>query len=413
LAKEDEMPEDNPGLGNSDGSAPARPEGPSRPRKHRRIWRLILVIALVMIAWLLYRHQAAKRAKPAPAPPAVSIETVTATNGAIGIFVNALGLVTPVRTVTVTSLATGQIIRVNYVEGTLVNEGDILVEIDPRANQAQLTTVEGQYERDKALLAQTRMDLERFEAAYASNAIPRQQLEDQWALLRQNEGTVKLDQGQVQSAKVQLAYCTIQSPVSGRVGLRLVDPGNFVVAAVSNALVVVTQLQPMTIIYSVAEDYLPQIQAQLAQGHRMTVEAYDRSQQQRIATGEFSALDSQIDPTTGTVRLRALFTNENNALFPNQFVNVKHLINTLQGAILVPTAVIQRSAQGAFVYVVKPDHTVATRPVTVGATDGNVTAVQGVEPGEVIAASNFNRLQNGVRVTERPPPASPRQKGKP
>jgi multidrug efflux system membrane fusion protein len=407
------MPEDKPGPENSDGSAHARPEGRSRPRKHRRIWWLILVVALLAIAWLLYRHQAAKRAKPAPHPPAVLIETATATNGAIGIYVNALGLVTPVQTVTVTSLATGQIIRVNYVEGQLVKAGDLLVEIDPRANQAQLTTFQGQYERDRALLEETRIDLARFQAAYASNAIPKQQLDDQMGLLRQNEGTVKFDQGQVETAKVQLAYCWIQSPLSGRVGLRLVDPGNIVIAGVSNTLVVVTQLQPMTIIYSVAEDYLPQIQAQLAQGHRMTVEAYDRAQLKLIATGELLAVDNLIDPTTGTIRLRAVFPNEDNALFPSQFVNVKHLIDTLRGATLVPTSVIQRSAQGAFVYVVKPDHTVASRPVTVGATDGNVTAVQGVEPGEIMAASNFNRLQNGVRVTVSPPPGRPNQKGKP
>jgi multidrug efflux system membrane fusion protein len=343
----------------------------------------------------------------------VTVETVTATNGAIGIYVNALGLVTPVKTVTVTSLATGRLNRVNYVEGQLVEAGDLLIEIDPRANQAQLTTAQGQYERDVALLAGTRMDLERFQAAYASNAIPRQQLDDQTALLRQNEGTVKFDQGQVDTAKVLLDYCWIHSPISGRVGLRLVDPGNTIIAAASNALVVVTQLKPITIIYSVAEDYLPQIRGQLAQGHRMTVEAYDRAQLKRIATGELSALDNQIDPTTGTLRLRAAFSNEDYALFPNQFVNVKHLIDTLQGATLVPTAVIQRSAQGAFVYVVKPDHTVASRPVTVGATDGNVTAVQGVEPGEILAASNFNRLQNGVRVTVGPPPGSPNQKRKP
>ncbi|MDB6066375.1 MAG: Efflux transporter, family, subunit [Pedosphaera sp.] len=407
------MPEDKPGPENSDNSAHASPEGRSRPRKHRRIWRLILVVGLLAVAWLLYRHQAAKHAKPAPHPPAVQVETATATNGSIGIYVNALGLVTPVRTVTVTSLATGKLIRVDYVEGQLVNAGDLLVEIDPRANQAQLTTFEGQYERDLALLAETRMDLERFQEAYASNAIPKQQLDDQAALLRQNEGTVKFDQGQVETAKVQLDYCWIHSPISGRVGLRLVDPGNIVIATASNALVVVTQLQPITIIYSVAEDYLPQIQGQLAQGHRMTVEAYDRAQQKRIATGELSALDNQIDPTTGTLRLRAVFSNEDYALFPNQFVNVKHLIDTLQGAILVPSAVIQRGAQGSFVYVVKPDHTVASRPVTVGATDGNVTAVQGVEPGEIIAASNFNRLQNGVRITVMPPPGSTNQKGKP
>jgi multidrug efflux system membrane fusion protein len=303
---------------------------------------------------------------------------------------------------------------VNYVEGQLVHAGDSLVEIDPRPYQAQLTQAEGQLARDQALLENAHVDLARYQDAYRSNAIPEQQLATQVATVHQYEGTVKLDQGQVDAAKVQVVYCHITSPISGRVGLRLVDPGNIVHAADTNPLAVITQLQPITVIFSPAEDELPQIVKQLSQGQTLAVEAYDREQQQKLATGTLLTTDNQIDPTTGTLKLRAIFPNEDNALFPSQFVNARLLVRTEHGAMLVPTAAIQHNAQSAFVYVVQTNQTVAMRTVSVALADAaaNVTAVEGVEAGEIIATNNFNRLQDGMKVALRSAVQEPKQGGR-
>lgn len=288
---------------------------------------------------------------------------------------------------------------VNYREGQMVLKGDLLLEIDPRPFQAQLTQAEGQLAHDQAVLKEAQIDLDRYKAAYSRNAIAKQQLDDQEQIVLQDKGTVKNDQGQVENARLNLAYCHITSPIDGRVGLRLVDPGNIVQANSTTPLVVITQLQPITVIFSVAEDYLPQIQKQLGQGRRLVVEAFDRAQQKKIATGSLLTLDNMIDTTTGTVKLKAIFPNEDNSLFPNQFVNARLLVETQQGATLVPTAAIQRNAQGAFVYLVKSDQTAAMRTISVGTTDGNVAAVEGVEPGEVVAVNGFDKLQDGIKVT--------------
>lgn len=293
---------------------------------------------------------------------------------------------------------------VNYREGQFVQKDDLLAEIDPRLFQTQLMQAEGQLERDQALLKNALVDLERYQAAYSKNAIPKQQLDTQVATVRQYEGTVKNDQGAVDNAKLQLVYCRITAPTDGRVGLRLVDPGNIVHAADTNGMLVITQLQPITVVFSVAEDYLPQIQQQLRRGQRLSVEAFDRTQQTKIGTGSLLSLDNQIDTTTGTLKLKAIFPNNDKSLFPNQFVNVRLLVSTQSGATLIPTAAIQRSANGAFVYVVKPDQTVAMQNVTVGTTDGDLTAVEGLQAGVTIAVDGFDKLQNGVKVIIRQAP---------
>ncbi len=339
--------------------------------------------------------------KAASTPPLLMIATSAAQKGDIGTYVNALGVVTPINTVMVKSRVDGQLMSVNYVEGQMVHAGDSLVEIDPRPYQAQFTQAEGQLARDQALLENARVDLERYQVAYSKNAIPKQQLDTQLATVHQYEGTVKLDQGQADNAKLQITYSHITAPFSGRVGLRLVDPGNIVHATDPNPLAVITQLQPITVIFSVAEDYLPQIQRQLRAGKTLPVDAFDRAQTKKLATGTLATLDNQIDTTTGTVKLKAVFTNEDESLFPNQFVNARLLLDTLHDATLVPNTVIQRNAERAFVYLLKPDQTVAMQSITVGTTDGHTSAVEGIEPGAVLAADNFNRLADGAKVMVR------------
>lgn len=330
------------------------------------------------------------------------VGTATAQKGDIGVYVSALGLVTPVNTVAVRSRVDGQLVEVHYKEGQLVHSGDPLVEIDARPFEAALAQAEGQLARDTALLENAKLDVDRYREAFAKNAIPKQQLDTQVATLHQYEGATKLDQAQLDNAKVQLAYCHIKAPISGRVGLRLVDAGNIVHGNDTNPLVVITQLEPITVLFSVAEDYLPQILQQLRAGKRLVVDAFDRAQQKKIAAGELQTLDNQIDTTTGTVKLKALFSNDDGSLFPNQFVNARLLVDTHHDVTLVPNPIIQRNAQGAFVYLLQPDQTVAVHPVNLGTTDGNVTEVEGLDAGAVLAADNFNRLADGAKVTLRP-----------
>jgi multidrug efflux system membrane fusion protein len=333
----------------------------------------------------------------------VAITTGTARQGNIGVYIDAIGNVTPVYTASIYSQVTGPVISVNYTEGQVVTKGDSLVEIDPRPFEATLLQAQGALERDENVLAQAQMDLARYQDAWSRNAVAKQILDDQVKLVQQDEGTVKNDQGAVAYDQLQVEYCHITAPFTGIVGLRLVDPGNLVNAGLnssSNPLVVVTQLQPITVIFTIAEDYLSSVLAQLRQNKKLTVDIYDHWAQNKLATGELLALDNQIDTTTGTLKLRAIYNNDDHALYPNQFVNVRLLVQTLDGVTLVPTADIQQNGDTSFVYVIQ-DGVAHERDIKVGVADSNIgeTQVTGVNPGEVIADSSFDKITDGAKVT--------------
>ena len=368
------------------------------------IW-LIAAAAIVGVVVLWQRGGATPDAKAGgdAASRPVMVTTATAHQGDIGIYLNALGTVTPVYTDMVTSRVQGEITQVYYREGQMVRKGDPLIEIDPRPYQAALTQTEGQLAHDQAVLNEAKIDLERYQQALNRNAIAKQQFDDQQQVVLQDEGTVKNDEGQVANAKVNLVYTHITAPIAGRVGLRLVDPGNIVQANSTTVLVVITQLQPITVIFSIAEDSLSQIQQQLRKGKKLAVDAFDREGNTKLESGTLLTLDNVIDPTTGTLKLKAVFDNRDNVLFPSQFVNVKLLVDTLHDATLIPTPAIQRNAQGAFVYVIKSDQTASMRTITLGTTDGSVTAVQGLEPQEVVAVNGFDKLLDGAKVSIRTP----------
>jgi multidrug efflux system membrane fusion protein len=367
---------------------------------------LVLVLALAAVL-ILHHHEEAKKAAERPRPPGITVTTVTAQKGSIGVYLDAIGTVTPVYTDSITSEVTGLIVAVHYTEGQLVEKGDPLVEIDPRAYRAMVLQAQGALERDENVLAQARMDLERYRDAWARNAIAKQILDDQEKLVLQDEGTVKNDQGTLQYDQVQLDFCHITAPISGRVGLRLVDPGNVVQSAGTVTLAVITQLQPITVIFTIPEDSLGQVVARLSKGAKLSVDAFDRTAQKKIATGTLLTIDNQIDTTTGTVKGRSQFDNKDNALFPNQFVNTRLLVNTLQGVTLIPASTIQQNGQASFVYVIQ-NNIAHMRSVKPGVTNGGTAQVTGVNPGEVVANSSFDKLQDNVAVvvSSTPVPAS-------
>jgi len=387
---------------------------PRRPAQRSRwqrlfIWAAILLTFGVIFYLVLNRREDTKSAptsRRAVTGP-VTITTAVAQKGNIGVYLAAIGTVTPVHTDSMISQVTGMVSRVQYQEGQLVRKGQALIDIDPRPYEAQLTQAEGLLERDTNVLAQARMDLQRYRDAWARNAIPKQTLEDQEKIVLQDEGTVKNDQGTVQYDQVQVGYCYITAPITGRVGLRLVDPGNVVQANGTTVLAVITEIEPITVIFTIPEDNLPQVQAQTRHGKRLEVDVFDRAQQTKIGTGKLLTFDNQIDTTTGTVKMRALFDNKNDALFPNQFVNTKLLVDTLQGITLIPTYAIQHNGQTAFVYLIQND-TAQIRNIKPGVADAGQTAVTGINPGDVVATSSFEKLQNGSKivVSKQPLPAS-------
>jgi multidrug efflux system membrane fusion protein len=363
---------------------------------HVVIWILVLLVFALAVV-LIWRHLDSAK-KVAPAAPKINITTATATQGNIGVYLDAIGTVTPVYTDSITSQVTGLIVAVHYKEGQLISKGDPLVDIDSRPYRASLLQAQGALERDENVLAQAQMDLERYRAAWARNAIAKQILDDQEKLVLQDEGTVKNDQGTVQFDQIQVDFCHITAPIAGRVGLRLVDPGNVVQSAGTLTLAVITQLEPITVVFTIPEDSLGPVADRLRKKATLPVDVSDRTAQKKIASGKLLTLDNQIDTTTGTVKGRAQFENKNDALFPNQFVNTHLLVNTLQGVTLVPASAIQQNGQASFVYVIQ-DNVAHMRSIKPGVTDGGLTQVDGINPGDVVANSSFDKLQDNTAVT--------------
>jgi multidrug efflux system membrane fusion protein len=368
---------------------------------------LLLLIALGVLLFFRHREAAEKAAALAASkpPPGIPITTATAQKGSIGIYLDSIGTVTPVYTASITSQVNGQVVAVHYTEGQIVNKGDPLIDIDSRPYRATLLQAQGTLERDQGVLAQAQMDLDRYRAAWARNAIAKQIVDDQEKLILQDQGTVKNDQGTVQYDQIQVDFCSITAPISGRVSLRLVDPGNVVQAGSTTTLAVITQLQPITVIFTIPEDSLGQVQSRLNKKAKLPVDAFDRSGNTKIASGLLLTLDNQIDTTTGTVKGRAQFANKNDALFPNQFVNTRLLVNTLQGVTLVPSSAIQQNGQASFAYVIQ-DNIAHMRSITAGITNGGVTQVTGIGPGDVVANSSFDKLQDNAKVVVSNTPAS-------
>jgi multidrug efflux system membrane fusion protein len=391
----------------------APPNPPARPGRRRLAWIWTLLAAAVIGFFTFQFFQRTRNTGQASriGPSGVVVNAATAKRGRIGVYVDAIGTVTPVYTASITAQANGIVTAVHYREGQAVKKGDPLIDIDPRFYEAQVLQARGALERDRAVLAQSRMDLERFREAWARNAIPRQTLEDQEKLVLQNEGLVKSDEGALQFALVQLSYTHITAPIDGRVGLRLLDPGNVVTANQVNqvtgttSLVVITQIQPITIIFPIAEDDLAEVRTQMRQ-RTLPAYAYDRTAQTRIAAGTLRALDNQVDTTTGTVKLRAEFANTDDRLFPNQFVNIRLLVKTLTNVTLVPSVAIQHNGPTAFVYAIE-NGVAHMRTVKPGVTDGGNTAVEGIRPGTMVATSSFERLQDNVRVIVSAKPVNP------
>jgi multidrug efflux system membrane fusion protein len=349
---------------------------------------------------LLFRHHeeaenaVAARARPAPG---ITITTATARKGDIGVYLDAIGTVTPVYTDSITSQVNGLVVAVHFVEGQRIAKGDPLIDIDSRSYRATLLQAQGILDRDENLLEQAQLDLERYRAAWARNAIAKQILDDQEKLVSQDEGSVKNDQGTVQYDQIQVDYCHITAPIAGRVGLRLVDPGNVVQSSGNATLAVITQLEPITVIFTIPEDSLGPVEDRLRKNAKLTVDAYDRTAQTNIASGQLLTLDNQIDTTTGTVKARSLFDNKNDELFPNQFVNTRLLVNTLRGVTLIPSSAIQQNGQASFVYVIQRNFA-HMRSIKPGVTESGVTQVEGVNVGEVVANSSFDKLQDNIAV---------------
>ena len=382
--------------------APTRLELPPAPARQRWFWPIVIVLAVVAIAigWRIYSRQATPAANAASKNPQVPVVADVARKGDIGVYFTGLGTVTPLHTVTVKTRVDGQLMAVYYKEGQRVQKGAPLVEIDPRPYQVQLAQAQGQLIKDQAALQNAQTDLERYQALIAHNAVAQQVLQTQKATVASDQGAIKTDQANIDSANLNISYTHITAAISGRVGLRLVDPGNMVSAGAAAPLAVIAEIQPISVIFTIPEQQVADVRKELAAGHRLTVDAISRDLQSTIATGELTTLDNEIDPTTGTLRLRATFANRDEALFPNQFVNARLLVRKKTGVTLVPNAAVQRNTSSTFVYVVQPDHKVTIRPVTLGTTDADESEiVKGLTPGDTVVTQGVDRLQEGTLVS--------------
>jgi len=387
----------------------------AQPAKSR--WWIWVVILVIVAAGIWYYRGARSTSEADGAAPAgtaskgkgggagaggftVPVVVSTAQKGDLPVYYTGIGSVTAYNTVTVRSRVDGAIVKVNFTEGQFVHQGDALVEIDPRPYQVQLEQAEGQLAKDQAQLHDMQVDFERYTLLYNEGVVPKQQVDTQQAQVGQYQGAIKADQATIDNAKLQLVYAHITAPISGRVGLRLVDIGNIVHASDTTGLLVITQLQPISVIFTLPQDQLPQVMEKLRTGSQLTVEAYDRDDRNKIADGKLATIDNQIDPTTGTYKLKSVFSNENNILFPNQFVNVHMLVDVKHNLIIVPAAAVQRGPQGTYIYVVSGGNTVKIQSVTIAQTTGNNVGVSsGLNEGNVVVIDGQDKLQDGSKVT--------------
>jgi membrane fusion protein, multidrug efflux system len=389
---------------------------PRPPARRRRWWLWAILILLALLAFMWFRKDqnsaAAQKGSGGKggkgnAAAAVPVVETQAQTGNIGVYVTGLGAITPIYTVTVKSRVDGQLMEVHFKEGDLVKQGDPLIDLDPRPYEAVVQQAAGTLDRDKALLANARTDLTRYTTLVAQDAVPEQTLATQRSLVAQYEGTIVNDQGVLDAAKLNVVYCHITSPISGVVGLRLVDPGNIVHAADSNGMLVVTQIQPISVIFTIGEDQLPPVLQKLRSGQKLPVDAWDRDLKNKIASGTLATIDNLIDQTTGTLKVRAVFDNENRALFPNQFVNARLLQQEKTGVTLLPSAAIQRNTNDTYVYLIKPDNTVTIRSIKIGTTEGDQSEItSGLSPGDKVVMTGVDKLQEGSKVAPSAPATS-------